>query len=510
MAKNKVIKEEKLESILWASADKLRGGVSPNDYMYVTLGLVFLKYLSDRFEERYNVLVAEGDDMQDDRDAYLSENVFWVPAEARWNYISKFSKQEEIGKKLDIAFELIEKENPILKNTLNKTYSKLDIDKRDLGELVDLFTNKLNTTNYEGDFFGKVYEYFLGQFSRTMGQKGGEFYTPRCIVEMLVNMLEPFEGRIYDPCCGSGGMFVQSADFVKNHQGKINNLSIYGQERLSSTWKLAKMNLAIRGIEAKLGEKNADTFHDDQHKTLRADFILANPPFNVSDYGLSHISDDPRWVYGTPPEGNANYGWIQHILSKLAPNGVAGFVLANGSLSTSSKQEYAIRKEMLEDGVVDCIITMPTQLFSTVAIPVCCWFLRKNKANKGNTLFIDARNMGIMIDRKTRTLTNGKEYINEQGDSNEVQTITDTYHNWLKKENYEDIKGFCKSASIEEIREADYSLVPGRYVGIDTSNDMTPEQVEAEIKKVKAELIELFEKDKELDEKIWELINSED
>lgn len=499
MAKEKIEKQQSLESILWASADKLRGGVSPNDYMYVTLGLVFLKYLSDRFEQRYNKLVADGDGLEDDRDAYISENVFWVPEKARWSYVSKFSKQEEIGKILDEAFELMEKENPILKNTLNKTYSKLEIDKRELGELVDLFTNKLNTNVYKGDFFGRVYEYFLGQFYKSMGQKGGEFYTPRCIVEMLVNMIEPFKGRVYDPCCGSGGMFVHSARFVKEHQGTINDISVYGQEKNSNTWKLAKMNLAIRGIEAKLGEKNADTFHDDQHPTLRADYILANPPFNISDYGQPLLLEDPRFIYGVPPEGNANYAWIQHMISKLAPNGVAGFVLANGSLSTASKQEYAIRKAMLEDGIVDAIVTLPTQLFSTVAIPVCCWFLRKNKANKGKVLFIDARNMGEMIDRKTRTLT-----------PDEIKKITDTYHNWLKRENYEDKKGFCKSATIEEIKEADYSLVPGRYVGIDNSNEMTPEQVETEIKKVKGELRELFEKDKELDAKIWELINGDE
>lgn len=499
MAKEKIEKQQSLESILWASADKLRGGVSPNDYMYVTLGLVFLKYLSDRFEQRFNKLVADGDGLEDDRDAYISENVFWVPEKARWSYVSKFSKQEEIGKILDEAFELVEKENPILKNTLNKTYSKLEIDKRELGELVDLFTNKLNTSVYKGDFFGRVYEYFLGQFSKSMGQKGGEFYTPRCIVEMLVNMIEPFKGRVYDPCCGSGGMFVHSAKFVKEHQGTINDISVYGQEKNSNTWKLAKMNLAIRGIEAKLGEKNADTFHDDQQPTLRADYILANPPFNISDYGQPLLLEDPRWIYGVPPEGNANYAWIQHMISKLAPNGVAGFVLANGSLSTASKQEYAIRKAMLEDGIVDAIVTLPTQLFSTVSIPVCCWFLRKNKANKGKVLFVDARNMGEMIDRKTRTLT-----------PDEIKKITNTYHNWLMRENYEDEKGFCKSATIEEIREADYSLVPGRYVGIDNSNEMTPEQVEAEIKKVKGELRELFKKDKELDAKIWELINSDE
>lgn len=497
--KEKEVKQESLESVLWASANKLRGGVAPYEYMNVVLGLVFLKYLSDRFEIRRQQLIKEGDGFENDRDAYEEEMVFWIPEKARWGYITTFTKSPEIGKVLDDAFVEIEKENSSLKNILPKTYSKLEIDKSSLGELVDLFTNKLDTTHYEGDLFGKVYEYFLGEFFKSLGQKGGEFYTPRCIVELLVNMIEPFKGKVYDPACGSGGMFVHSAKFVQEHQGNIDAISIYGQEKEANTWRLAKMNLAIRGIDANLGTSNADTFHDDKHPTLRADYILANPPFNISDYGQPKLLNDPRWIYGTPPAGNANYAWIQHIISKLSPNGVAGFLLANGSLSTSGKEEYAIRKAMLEDGIVDAIVTLPTQLFSTVAIPVCAWFLRKNKANKGRTLFIDARQMGEMIDRKTRTLTD-----------EEIHKIADTYHNWLKNENYEDVKGFCKSASIEEIREADYSLVPGRYVGIDNSNEMTPEQVEAEIKKVKQELKELFEKDKELDAKLMEILNGDD
>ena len=481
--KEKTAKQESLESVLWASANKLRGGVAPYDYMNVVLGLVFLKYLSDRFEVRREKLIAEGEGFENDRDAYEEDLVFWIPEKARWEYITKFTKSPEIGKVLDDAFVEIEKENPSLKNILPKTYSKLEIDK----------------SLFEGDLFGRVYEYFLGEFFKSLVQKGGEFYTPRCIVELLVNMIEPFKGKVYDPACGSGGMFVHSAKFVKEHQGNIENISIYGQEKEANTWRLAKMNLAIRGIEANLGSSNADTFHDDKHPTLRADYILANPPFNISDYGQPKLLNDPRWIYGTPPAGNANYAWIQHIISKLAPNGVAGFLLANGSLSTSGKEEYAIRKAMLEDGIVDAIVTLPTQLFSTVAIPVCAWFLRKNKANKGRTLFIDARQMGTMVDRKTRVLTD-----------EEIKKISDTYHNWLKQENYEDKKGFCKSATIEEIREADYSLVPGRYVGIDDSNEMTPEQIEEEIKKVKAELKELFAKDKELDAKIMEILNSDE
>ena len=496
--KEKEAKQESLESVLWASANKLRGGVAPYEYMNVVLGLVFLKYLSDRFEVRKKQLIEEGDGFENDRDAYEEELVFWIPEKARWSYITTFTKSPEIGKILDDAFVEIEKENPSLKNILPKTYSKLEIDKSALGELVDLFTNKLDTTNYQGDLFGKVYEYFLGEFFKSLGQKGGEFYTPRCIVELLVNMIEPFKGKVYDPACGSGGMFVHSAKFVQEHQGNIDAISIYGQEKEANTWRLAKMNLAIRGIDANLGSSNADTFHDDKHPTLRADYILANPPFNISDYGQPKLLNDPRWAYGTPPAGNANYAWIQHMISKLAPNGVAGFLLANGSLSTSGKEEYAIRKAMLEDGIVDAIVTLPTQLFSTVAIPVCAWFLRKNKANKGRTLFIDARQMGEMIDRKTRVLTD-----------EEIHKIANTYHNWLKNENYEDVKGFCKSATLDEIRESDYSLVPGRYVGIDNSNEMTPEQVEAEIKKLKLELKDLFAKDKEIDAKLQQILDSD-
>lgn len=336
---------EKLESVLWNSANKLRGGIAASDYMHVVLGLIFLKYLSDKFEVRYNELVKEGLGYETDKDEYSKDMIFWIPEKARWSYISKFSKSEELGKILDEAFIEIEKENESLKNILPKTYSKLEIDQRRLGELIDLFTNKLDMTNANGDFFGKVYEYFMGKFARNLGQKGGEFYTPKCVVELLVAIIEPFKGKVYDPCCGSGGMFVQSVDFIEKYQGKINNISVYGQELNATTWRLAKMNLVIRGIEANIGDTNGDTFHDDKHKTLRADYILANPPFNVKDYGQESLLEDPRWIYDVPPKGNANYAWIQHIISKLSQNGVAGFVLANGSLSTSQKQEYNIRKK---------------------------------------------------------------------------------------------------------------------------------------------------------------------
>lgn len=491
------MKEEKLESILWASAEKLRGGVAPSDYMHVVLGLIFLKYLSDRYEVRYNELITEGNGTEDDVDEYTRKMIFWIPEKAKWSYISKFSKTEELGRVLDEAFIEIENVNVELKNILPKTYSKLEIEQRSLGELIDLFTNKLDTTSITGDFMGRVYEYFMGKFARTLGQKGGEFYTPNCIVELLIHMIEPFEGKVYDPCCGSGGMFVHSANFINSHQGKINNISVYGQEMQATTWRLAKMNLAIRGIEADLGDSNGDTFHNDKHKSLRADYILANPPFNIKDYGQPSLLEDPRWKYAIPPEGNANYGWIQHMISKLSPKGVAGFVLANGSLSTSQKQEYEIRKQILEDDMVECIVTLPDKLFYTTGIPVCLWFLRKRKTQNDKVLFIDMREKGFMLDRKVRELS-----------SDDIAETSSTYHNWIKGEGYEDIKGYCYSASIEDIRENDYSLVSGRYVGVDTSDEMTPEEIEAEIKTVSSELLDLLKKDEELKEKLLGILNN--
>lgn len=529
MAKEKVEKSQSLEKTLWAAADKLIGAVMPHDYMKMVLGLIFLKYVSDRFDAKYKQLVAEGDGFEEEKDAYAEDNVFWIPETARWGYIKKFVKDEKIGTILDQALIDIEKENDELRGILPKVYSKGDVDKRRLGELVDLFSNNLSTENMTGDLFGRCYEYFLGEFSKKFGQKGGEFYTPRCVVDLIVNMIEPFNGRVYDPCCGSGGMFSQSVNFIKQHQGNINNISVYGQELNPDTWRMAKMNLAIRGITADLGDSYGDTFHDDKHKTLRADFIMANPPFNISDYGQPSLLEDPRWIYDIPPQGNANYAWIQHMISKLSPKGVAGFVLANGSLSTSSKQEYNIRQKMLEEGIVDCIIALPTNLFSTVTIPACLWFLRKDCRNKGKMLFIDCREKGIMIDRKIRELTyndvtvghkdndelieKAKAYnLATYGDENkgDIESIAAVYHAWLKGEGYEDVKGFCKSATIDEIKEADYSLVPGRYVGIDDSGKMSEEEVKAEIVRVKQELKELMEKGRELDEKIYAILNSDD
>jgi site-specific DNA-methyltransferase (adenine-specific) len=485
---------DKLESILWDSANKLRGGLSAADYMHVVLGLIFLKYLSDKFNVRYQELLKEGKGYENDKDEYIQNMVFWIPEKSRWEYISKYSNSEELGKVLDEAFIEIEKENSELKNILPKTYSKLEVDQRRLGELIDLFTNKLDLKDSTGDFIGQVYEYFLGKFARNLGQKGGEFYTPRCVVELLVNMIEPYSGKVYDPCCGSGGMFVQSANFVKEHQGNVDSISVYGQELNATTWRLAKMNLVIRGIDADLGDSNADTFHNDKHKALRADYILANPPFNIKDYGQPQLLEDPRWKYDIPPAGNANYAWIQHMISKLSPKGVAGFVLANGSLSSSTKQEYNIRKKMIEDNIVDCIISLPDKLFSTFKGSVCLWFLRKQKTNN-DILFMDLRDLGEMVNTNTRELL-----------PDEIIKISSIYHNWLTNENYADIEGFCKSTDINEIKNNDYSLVPGRYVGVATVGELSEEQINEEIKKIKIELKDLFKKSDELKEKITSII----
>lgn len=485
---------DKLESILWDSANKLRGGLSAADYMHVVLGLIFLKYLSDKFNVRYQELLKEGKGYENDKDEYIQNMVFWIPEKSRWEYISKYSNSEELGKVLDEAFIEIEKDNSELKNILPKTYSKLEVDQRRLGELIDLFTNKLDLKDSTGDFIGQVYEYFLGKFARNLGQKGGEFYTPKCVVELLVNMIEPYSGKVYDPCCGSGGMFVQSANFVKEHQGNVDSISVYGQELNATTWRLAKMNLVIRGIDADLGDSNADTFHNDKHKALRADYILANPPFNIKDYGQPQLLEDPRWKYDIPPAGNANYAWIQHMISKLSPKGVAGFVLANGSLSSSTKQEYNIRKKMIEDNIVDCIISLPDKLFSTFKGSVCLWFLRKQKTNN-DILFMDLRDLGEMVNTNTRELL-----------PDEIIKISSIYHNWLTNENYADIEGFCKSTDINEIKNNDYSLVPGRYVGVATVGELSEEQINEEIKKIKIELKDLFKKSDELKEKITSII----
>ena len=395
-----------MEKTLWAAADKMIGGLSVSNYKFVVLGIIFLKYISDSFEEKYNELVKEGYGLEEVRDAYEEDNIFFVPEKARWSYLVAHSKDYNIGEILDNALDLIEKENPSLKGVLFKIYNSPDFRNVNLGEIIDLFTNmKLGTKEAsEKDMLGRVYEYFLGQFASKDGQKGGEFYTPACIVKTMVEMIEPYSGRVYDPACGSGGMFVQSLKFIENHQGNVRNVSIYGQEKNPTTWKLAKMNLAIRSIDGDLGKFAADTFHEDLHKDLKADYILANPPFNISDWGQEKLLDDYRWKYGIPPKGNANYAWLEHMTSKLSVNGKAAIILANGSLSVGG-QEGEIRKNIIEADLVDCIVAMPSNLFYTVTIPCSIWIINRNKKQKGNTLFINASNLGTMVTRKLRELT---------------------------------------------------------------------------------------------------------
>lgn len=490
------------EETLWKAADKLRGSMDASEYKHVVLGLIFLKYISDKFETKYEALIAEGEGFEEDRDEYQAENIFWVPKEARWNFVMNHAKDVKIGQYIDDAMIIIEKENPTLRGVLDKRYARPELDKRRLGELIDLISTIKLHRNGEKDLLGRVYEYFLGQFADAEGKGGGEFYTPTSVVKTLVEMIEPYKGRIYDPCCGSGGMFVQSEKFVEEHQGKIENLSIYGQELNSTTWKLCKMNLAIRGLDANLGDHHADTFHNDMHKTLKADYILANPPFNISDWGGNQLTDDVRWKYGMPPAGNANYAWLQHMVYHLAPNGIAGIVLANGSLSSNTSNEGKIRKNLLEADVVDAIVSLPDKLFYSTGIPVSLWILNRNKeknpafrSRKNEVLFIDARNLGEMIDRRHRELSS-------TGEDNDVSKIATVYHEWRnKKGTYEDIQGFCKSATLEEIAEQDYILTPGRYVGIEEQED-DGEPFEEKMERLTTELYGLFEESHRLEDEI--------
>lgn len=459
------------EQKLWAAADKLRGHMDASEYKHVVLGLVFLKYISDAFEERHTELLKEKHADPEDRDEYAGANVFWVPKKARWPHLQANAKQAEIGKTIDEAMLAIEKENPQLKGVLSKDYARPALDKQRLGELIDLIgTIGLGAKEDRSkDILGRVYEYFLGQFASAEGKKGGEFYTPRCVVRLLVEMIEPYKGRVYDPCCGSSGMFVQSEEFIEKHGGRIGDLSIYGQESNPTTWKLAKMNLALRGIEANLGPHHADTFRNDLHKDLRADFILANPPFNMSDWGGENLKDDVRWKYGVPPASNANFAWVQHMVHHLAPAGIAGFVLANGSMTANTSGEGEIRKNIVDADLVDCMISLPGQLFYGSPISVCLWFLTKSKKSTnvqdhhGKTLFIDARKLGALVDRVHRELTH-----------DEIVRIASTYHAWRGEKgsgHYDDLAGFCKSATLREIRDRDYVLTPGRYVGSEEIED---------------------------------------
>ena len=491
------------EEKLWAMADKLRGSMDASEYKHVVLGLLFLKYVSDSFEELYDQLKEEEWADPEDKDEYLAENIFWVPKEARWSHIKENAKKPEIGQIIDEAMIAIEKENESLRGVLPKNFARPDLDKTRLGETIDMFSFRVGDKESRSkDVLGRVYEYFLGKFASAEGKGGGEFYTPMSVVKLLVEMLEPYKGRVYDPCCGSGGMFVQSEKFVEEHQGKLGDIAVYGQESNPTTWKLAKMNLAIRGIDANLGEQNADTFHNDLHKRLKADYILANPPFNISDWGGERLQDDVRWKYGTPPPGNANYAWIQHMVSKLAPTGTAGIVLANGSMSTNTTAEFEIRKKLIEEDLVECIVTLPGQLFYSTQIPVCLWFITKNKAKNGKRersgeiLFIDARNLGHMA---TRTL---KEFSQE-----DIAKVATTYHAWrgTKEETYEDILGFCKAATLEEVQEHDYILTPGRYVGLEEEED-DGEPFDEKMERLTIELAAQFKESKKLEDQIREVL----
>jgi type I restriction enzyme M protein len=446
-----------IEQKLWAAADKMRGAVDAAEYKHVALGLLFLKYISDRFIRKWESLKTPAE--QEDRDEYIADTIFWVPINARWSYLRDNATSPQIGKMIDEAMIAIEHENPTLRGVLPKDYARPALDKTMLGGLINIFSDLDLYSEQEQDVLGRVYEYFLKMFASAEGKLGGEFYTPRSIVKLLVNMIEPYKGRIYDPACGSGGMFVQAQKFIQEHAGRIGDISIYGQEKNATTWRLCNMNLAIRGIEADLGKTHADTFHNDLHKDLKADFILANPPFNISDWGLERIRDDVRWQYGVPPAGNANYGWIEHMVYHLAPRGVIGLVLANGSMSSTTGGEGEIRQKLIEAGLIDCMVALPPQLFYSVTIPVCLWFIRRGKKTRQNeTLFIDARKLGYMATRTNRDFTD-----------EDLARITNTYHNWRAGKNYKDIPGFCKSADIKEIEKNGYVLTPGRYVGAENT-----------------------------------------
>lgn len=505
MAKNNKVQEESLEKQLWKAADKLRKNIDAAEYKHVVLGLIFLRYISDAFEELYEKLQKgegeyEGADPED-RDEYKAENIFFVPQEARWSYLQSKAKLPEIGKFVDDAMVSIEKENPSLKGTLPKVYSLGNLDPTNLGGLIDIFGNITfnETKNKSVDILGYVFEYFLGQFALAEGKKGGQFYTPRNVVELLVEMLEPYNGRVFDPCCGSGGMFVHSEKFVANHRGRVNDISIYGQESNLTTWRLCKMNLAIRGIDSsQVKWNNEGSFLNDLHKDLKADYVLANPPFNDSDWGGELLRTDGRWKYGVPPVGNANYAWVQHFIYHLAPTGIAGFVLAKGSLTSKTSGEGEIRKQIIEANLVDCIVNLPPKLFLNTQIPACLWFISRSKANgkyrnrRDEILFIDARNMGHLINRRTREFS-----------KDDIEKIASTYHNWRNPDgNYEDIKGFCNSASIEKVRELDYVLTPGRYVGLPDEEDDF--DFEERFIKLKVEFEKQLKEEEELNRQILE------
>lgn len=493
MAKAKATKNSAdigFEKQLWDAADVLRGNMDAADYKNVVLGLIFLKYLSDRFDERYQELVAEGYGDEEDRDCYIEENVFYVPEEARWAQIASEAHTPEIGQVIDNAMRAIERENDALKDVLPKNFARPELDKRRLGEVVDLFTNiQMSDGESEKDLLGRAYEYCLSQFASLEGKNAGEFYTPSCIVRTLVEIIQPFHGRVYDPCCGSGGMFVQSAAFVHHHGGNvIQDITVFGQESNPNTWKLAKMNLGIRGIEADLGSYN-DTFSADQHKNEKFDYILANPPFNLKNWGGENLREDPRWEYGTPPTGNANFAWMQHMIWHLNGSGKIGLVLANGSLSSQTSGEGDIRRAIVEDDLVEGIVAMPGQLFYSTAIPVCPWILNKKKTQPGKTLFIDAREMGTMVTRKLREFT-----------EEDIAKVADAFTAFRDNE-LEEEKGFSAVASIEDIAQQDFILTPGRYVGIAEAED-DGEPFEEKMARLTSEISKCFEESNRLQEQI--------
>ena len=486
------------EKQIWDAACVLWGHIPAAEYRKVIVGLIFLRYISSAFDKKYQELVAEGDGFEDDKDAYTMDNIFFVPEKARWSKIAESAHLPEIGTVIDDAMRAIEDENKSLKDVLPKNYASPDLDKRVLGDVVDIFTNNIDMseTGQDEDLFGRTYEYCIAMFAEKEGQKGGEFYTPSSVVKTLVEILKPFENcRVYDPACGSGGMFVQSAKFIQAHSGNRNNISVYGQEANADTWKMAKMNMAIRGIEADFGPHQADTFSNDLHKTLKADFILANPPFNYHPWGQERLTEDIRWKYGLPPTNNANYAWIQHMIHHLAPNGKIGLVLANGALSTQTGGEGDIRRRIIEDDLIEGIVAMPTQLFYSVTIPVTLWFITKNKKQKGKTLFIDARKIGFMVDRKHRDLSD-----------EDIKRLSDTFTDF-QNGNLEEVKGFCAVATTEDIAKQDYILTAGRYVGIEEQQE-DGEPFDQKMTRLTSELSEMFKKSHTLENEIREKLGA--
>lgn len=480
------------EDAIWRAADKLRGNLNASEYEGVVLGLIFLKYISDKFEAKFAELSEDEYADVEDKDEYEADGVFFVPQDARWSVISQAAHTPQIGKVIDDALESIERENTKLKGVLPSNYARPELDKRRLGDVVDLFTNiHMLASGDEKDLLGRVYEYCLQKFASMEGKNAGEFYTPSCIVRTIVEILQPYAGRVYDPCCGSGGMFVQSAKFIQNHQKDINNISVYGQEANPSTWKMAHMNVAIRGLEANLGKSYADTFFDDQHSTLKADFIMANPPFNLSDWGADKLEKDVRWKFGIPPAGNANFAWMQHMIHHLSPTGRIGLVLANGALSSQTGGEGVIRQKIVEADLVEGIIALPSQLFYSTGIPVSLWFLSRNKQQAGKVLFIDARNMGTMVTRAVREL--------QQDDITKIASTFEAFRNGT----LEDEKGFCAVKTLQDIAAQDFILTPGRYVGIAEQED-DGEPFAEKMQRLTSELSGLFAESHRLEDVIRE------